>query len=150
MIVYRCTLEEHITGMLSGEGAARYGGRWNSKGVPVVYAAENRIMAVLELLIRQPIDKIYSDYRVLPIELPDDTFIPKLPVHWKENESITRKTGDELLRGGIHLLIKVPSALISNSYNYLINPLSPKIQKVKLLMPETILMDNRLLEALRK
>lgn len=150
MIVYRCTLERHVLHTLSGEGAAQYGGRWNSKGVPVIYTAESRIMAVLELVIRQPIDKICSDYRIIPMETPDDFLIPKLPPRWKEDERLTRKAGDELLRQGSSLLIRVPSALISNSYNYLINPLSADIQKVKLLSPESILMDTRLLEALRK
>jgi RES domain-containing protein len=151
MIVYRCTLERHISNTLSGDGAAQYGGRWNSKGVPVIYSAESRIMAVLELVIRQPIDKICSEYRILPIEAPEDMMtVPKLPAHWKEDERVTRKIGDDLLRKGDHLLIKVPSALISNSYNYLINPFSIEIQKVRLMEPETILMDSRLLEALRK
>lgn len=149
MIVYRCTLEAHVENTLMGEGAARYGGRWNSKGIPVIYTAESRIMAILELVIRQPIDKICSDYRVVPLEIPDSVTTPKLPGRWKEDERITRKIGDDLLRKGV-FLIQVPSALISNSYNYLINPLSPEIKKVKLLAIEPILMDQRLLEALRK
>jgi RES domain-containing protein len=102
MIVYRCTLERHISNTLSGDGASYYGGRWNSKGVPVIYTAESRIMAVLELVIRQPIDKICSEYRILPIEAPDDVTVPKLPARWKEDDRITRKVGDDLLRKGAH------------------------------------------------
>jgi RES domain-containing protein len=150
MIIFRCTLESHIAGTLSGEGALRYGGRWNSKGVPVIYAAESRIMAVLELLIRQPIDKICAQYKILPLDIPDTIFQPKIPAHWKEDELVSRKLGDELLKNRNNLVIKVPSALLSNSYNYLVNPLSPKIDQVRLLSPEAILMDDRLLEALRK
>jgi RES domain-containing protein len=150
MILYRCTLESHIDNTLSGDGASRYGGRWNSKGVPVIYTAESRIMAVLELVIRQPIDKICSDFRIVPLQAPDNFIQPKIPSGWKEDELITQKLGDTLLRNRENLIIKVPSALLSNSYNYLINPLSMAIQEVKILKPELILMDDRLLQALRK
>jgi RES domain-containing protein len=150
MIFYRCTLESHLDNTLSGEGASRYGGRWNSKGVPVIYTAESRIMAVLELVIRQPIDKICSDFRILPIQAPDNFMQPKIPADWKEDELITQRLGDGLLRNKDNLIIKVPSALLSNSYNYLINPLSAAIKEVKILKPELILLDDRLLQALRK
>jgi RES domain-containing protein len=150
MIVFRCSLEAHLASTLAGEGAMRYGGRWNSKGVPAIYTAESRILAVLELVIRQPIDKICAEYRILPIEVPDKVMEPKIPHRWKHDESITRKIGDSLLKDTGTLVVKIPSALLANSYNFIINPRSNQITKVKLLQPEQILMDNRLLEALRK
>ena len=150
MIVYRCTLLKHLAGALSGEGAARYGGRWNSKGMPVIYTAESRIMAVLELVIRQPIDKICADFRIVPLEIPETFVQPRLPANWKDDESISRRIGDAFLQDTGNLVIKVPSALLSNSFNYLINPLSPKLAHIKILKEEPILMDKRLLEALRK
>lgn len=107
-------------------------------------------MAILELVIRQPIDKVCSDFRILPISIPDEITEPKLPPDWRTDESISKRIGDHILGNKNHLVIKVPSALLSNSYNYLINPLSPAVSRIKLLKPETILMDNRLLEALRK
>lgn len=150
MIVFRCTLETHNENTLTGEGAMRYGGRWNSKGVAAIYTAESRILAVLELVIRQPIDKICADYSILPIEVPDKFVEPKIPQKWKQDESITRKIGDNLLKSSEHLLIKIPSVLLANSFNYIINPRSAEISQVRLLQPEQILLDIRLLEALRK
>jgi RES domain-containing protein len=150
MIVFRCTLEAHIESTLTGEGALRYGGRWNSKGIAAIYTAESRILAVLELVIRQPIDKICADYRILPIEVPDKFVEPKIPQKWKQDESITRKIGDNFLKNSEHLLIKIPSVLLANSFNYIINPRSSEISQIKLLQPEQILLDRRLLEALRK
>jgi RES domain-containing protein len=150
MILYRCSLEIHLANTLSGEGALRYGGRWNSKGVPVIYTAESRIMAVLELVIRQPIDKICADYRIQPIEVPDEHIQPKIPAQWKEDESVTKRLGDQWLKNKNNLIIKVPSALLASSFNYLINPNALRIDEVKLLKNEPILLDNRLLEALRK
>jgi RES domain-containing protein len=150
MIVFRCSLDIHLESTLTGEGAMRYGGRWNSKGIAAIYTAESRILAVLELVIRQPIDKICAEYRILPIQVPDKFVEPKIPQKWKQDEAISRKIGDNLLKNQEHLLIKIPSALLANCYNYIINPRSPEISHVKLLQPEPILLDNRLLEALRK
>ena len=150
MIVFRCSLDIHIPATLAGEGAFRYGGRWNSKGVAAIYTAESRILAVLELVIRQPIDKICSDYRLLPLDIPDNVVEPKVPQKWKQDESITRKIGDNLLRNPDNLVIKIPSALLAKSFNYIINPRCPQLSQVKMLEPEPILLDNRLLEALRK
>ncbi len=150
MIVFRCALLKHVTTTLTGDGAARYGGRWNSKGVPVIYTAESRIMAVLELLIRQPIDKICADFRIVPIEFTETFTQPRLPPDWKENERTSRRVGDDALQNRNNLVIRVPSALLANSFNFLINPLSTKISQVKLHKEEPILMDERLMEALRK
>jgi RES domain-containing protein len=150
MIVFRCTLDIHIPTTLSGEGAFRYGGRWNSKGVSVIYTAESRIMSILELLIRQPIDKIASNYRILPIEIPMRFIEPDLPENWKEDPKRTQRIGDDLLKVKENLIIRVPSALLSNSYNFLINPMGDNFDKVRLLDTEPILIDQRLLTALRK
>ncbi len=151
MIVYRCSLEKHIVGMLYGTGAFQYGGRWNSIGTPAIYCAESRIMAILEILIRQPIDKIATDFRIIPIEIDGAYTTPTLPATWKEDFIVTREIGDALLKNPSVLAFKVPSALLAESYNFVINPIHPAIKtSIKVLKPEKILLDDRLLEALRK
>ena len=137
--------------MLSGVGALKYGGRWNSIGVPAIYVAESRILAILEILIRQPIDKITNDFRIVPIEINGEYLTPDLPRNWKQNELISKEIGDGLLNDPETLFFKVPSALLTDSYNFVINPNHPQLTKtLKVLPPEKILMDERLLQALRK
>ncbi len=137
--------------MLTGAGASMYGGRWNSIGVPAIYAAESRIMAILEIVIRQPIDKIAAEFRLIPIEIGEQIFEPVLPDKWRGDESISREIGDTILREPNTLVFKVPSALLSHSFNYVINPSHPHINTtIKVLETEKILLDDRLLSILSK
>jgi RES domain-containing protein len=143
MIVYRCVRRKFATNPLSGEGAKELGGRFNSVGVPVVYACEHRAMAILELAIRQPISQIAEDFVIIPIEIPESNVSPTLIVGWEKNQLSTKEEGDKLLKAG-NLVIKVPSSLLNNCYNYLINPKSDKITEAKALAPEPILLDERI------
>lgn len=150
MIVYRCSLKKWIKD-LSGRGAYLHGGRWNSPGRSIIYTAGNNVLAALEVAMRIPLEFISSDYLMIALEIPDETNIykPKLPANWNIDLEITQKIGDDFLTKGKHLLMKVPSALISDSYNILINPDHADSKKIKLLEPRTILFDKRLMEMIR-
>ena len=137
MILYRFSRKEH-GGDLSGKGAELYGGRWNSKGVPVVYAAENRALAVTEIIAYAPPGFIPEGYVLNIIEVPDSStpcsIEPEtLPEGWKRypHGKETKMLGDALLREKKCLLAKVPSALVQGEFNYLLNPLHQDFAKVK-------------------
>lgn len=145
MILYRFSRKEH-GGDLSGKGAELYGGRWNSKGVPVVYCAESRALAVTEIIAYTPPGLIPEGYVLNIIEVPVESRPAgtgvvcavepdALPEGWKRypHGKETKHLGDELLKARKCLLIKVPSALVTGEYNYLINPLHPDFNKVKVL-----------------
>jgi len=150
MILYRCALKKWIKD-LSGKGAYLHGGRWNSPGLFMVYTAENNVLAALEVAVRIPLESISEDYLMVPLELPDSIsmYKPKLPGNWNLQTELTRTVGDEFINKGKHLLMKVPSALVSDSYNFLLNPNHQDIKKVKVLEPRTILFDKRLMEMIR-
>jgi RES domain-containing protein len=65
------------------------------------------------------------------------------------NQDSTKALGDDFVAKGKHLLMKVPSALISDSYNYLINPKHEAMKKVKALEPKSILFDKRLMDLIQ-
>lgn len=144
MILYRFSRKEH-GGDLSGKGAELYGGRWNSKGTPVIYCSETRALAVAEVIAYTPPGFIPEGYVLNIIEAPEatstegDSFTslePKqLPEGWNRypHRKETKHLGDALLKAREHLLIKVPSALITSEYNYLINPLHQDFNKVQLI-----------------
>lgn len=145
MILYRFSRKEH-GGDLSGKGAELYGGRWNSKGVPVVYCAESRALAVTEIIAYTPPGLIPEGYVLNIIEVPvensrSDSAVlysvdpDSLPESWKRypHGKETKQIGDALLKERNFLLIKVPSALVTGEYNYLINPLHPDFNKIKVL-----------------
>lgn len=142
MILYRFSRREH-GGDLSGKGAELYGGRWNSKGVPVLYCAESRALAVTEIIAYTPPGFIPEGYVLNIIEIPasaaegSEYFFAlqtaALPEGWKRypHGRETKALGDALLKERKHLLIRVPSALVQGEFNYLINPLHPRFSAVK-------------------
>lgn len=104
---------------LSGEGARLHGGRWNSPGRAVVYAAEDAALAALEIRVHLDLDwdLLPDDYVLMAIELPAR----------KAQEAVAppgeaRREGDAWLASGASALLKVPSAIIPESFNVLLNP----------------------------
>jgi RES domain-containing protein len=151
MMLYRCSLLKWATD-LTGTGSYLHGGRWNTPGTRLVYTAENNVLAAFEVALRIPLDQISKNYVMIPIEVPDEADVYSLsglPANWHINQKFSRRAGDTFAKEGKHLLMKVPSALITDSYNYLINPRHPLIEKVKLKAPRTILFDKRLMEMMR-
>ena len=140
MILYRFSRKEH-GGDVSGKGAELFGGRWNSKGIPVVYCSETRALAITEIIAYTPPGFIPEGYVLNIIEAPDapeDLYsikIEALTEGWNRypHGKNTKAMGDALLRDQKYLLIKVPSALVQDEHNFLINPLHPHFSKIKLL-----------------
>ncbi|MEX0773673.1 MAG: RES family NAD+ phosphorylase [Balneolales bacterium] len=152
MIVYRVTKERYAED-LSGKGAERFGGRWNNKGVPVVYTSEHRSLCLLEMLVRTPTDVIPKDLVLVEIFIPDDCstyFISKdeLPQSWKSfpHDRFMKQIGDELLIAKKHLVIKVPSVLVENEYNYLINPFHEQVSGASVNEVKSLDLDARFFE----
>ena len=150
MIVYRCSLTRWAKD-LSGLGSFLFGGRWNNPGTYMIYSAENNVLAALEVALRIPLEDITKDYVMIPIEIPDNTTIaePSLRKNWYIDMEATRSIGEEFISQGQNLLMKVPSALISDSYNYLINPRHEDIRKTKALEAKPILFDSRLMDLIQ-
>jgi RES domain-containing protein len=148
MLLYRITNARYADD-LSGTGARLYGGRWNSEGKPMVYLASSRSLAVLESLAHFVQTNIPDEFVMLAIEAPDDFYtIPEeaLPHHWNEypEQHILKQIGNSFLQRNEHLLLKVPSALVPEESNYLLNPLHPKAGKVKIVKKSPFNFDERL------
>ncbi|MCW3092733.1 MAG: superfamily protein [Ferruginibacter sp.] len=148
MIVYRLTNGEYIND-LSGTGAKLYGGRWNSPGLPALYTAGNISLAVLEILVHIKSYRRPLDYHLITIEIPD-TADPvtidqqKLKKSWKDDIAYGQFIGDEFLNAGQFLFLKVPSAIIDQENNFLINPSHPDAGKIKIRSSKIFIFDKRL------
>ena len=152
MIFSRCTLKKWAKD-LTGQGAFLYGGRWNSPGKYAVYTAENNLLAALEVALRVPLTNISSDYVMVPILAPDNASVvysPPLPKNWNRNPKLTQQIGNEFLDVNRFLLMKVPSALMSNTFNFLINPKHKLFKEVKVNKPESLFFDERLIKMMKK
>ncbi len=149
MVLYRIVKCSYADD-LSGTGARLYGGRWNSEGKPAVYLASSRSLAMLEVLVHLPPLMVPDDYCLAEIEVPDNSItaikIEDLPQNWKEISGpvALKIIGDSFLRKKEHLLLKLPSAIVPAEYNYLLNPLHPDMQKVKVLNQHPFDFDERL------
>jgi RES domain-containing protein len=135
---------------LSGTGARLYGGRWNSEGRSAVYVASSRSLAVLEVLVHLPPLLIPDDFCLVEIEVPDNSFAvvrtEDLPDNWKAISPplALKQLGDAFLKKQNHLLLQLPSAIVPNEFNYLLNPLHKDISKVKILNKQAFDFDERL------
>ena len=149
MILYRIAKCVYVND-LSGTGARLYGGRWNSVGRPMVYLASSRALAVLEVLVHLSPTIFPGEFCLAEFEIPDDSIlnvdIKQLPVNWQDPSppSELKQIGDNFLKLQQHLLLKVPSVIVTNDFNYLLNPLHAEAGKIRLLKQEPFSFDERL------
>lgn len=129
---------------LDGEGAARFGGRWNSPGRPVVYLAEHPALALVEVLVHLdlPPEDLPDDYVMLRVALPDDP-----PPEQAEATTEPRAAGDAWLARGAVPVLRVPSAVVPQAANLLLNPRHPAAAPAHIAGREPFRFDPRLLRA---
>jgi RES domain-containing protein len=138
---------------LSGYGASISGGRWNSKGVFLLYTSNSSSTAMLEVVVHLSVIPII-DYYIAVLSIPEDTILEikesDLPPDWLQYPSsdTLKKIGDDFVASNKFLALKVPSAVLSIEYNYLINPLHYDFSKVELISSERIAIDERLLSGI--
>ena len=147
MILYRIVKCAYAD--LSGTGARLYGGRWNSEGRSAVYLTSSRSLAVLEALVHLTPTNLPNDFCIMTIDAPDNVFeipINKLPKNWDEypEPNNLKQLGNNFLLNQKHLLLKVPSAIVNEEYNYLLNPLHQDAGLVKILSTKPFVFDQRL------
>ena len=150
MIVFRLSKKDYCKD-LSGKGAEKAGGRWNSKGSPMVYTSESRALCTTEIAVHSPLGNIPADYYLVTIEIPDSASILELkpidlPKDWKAlpHSNSTQLIGDKFLADGKFLVLKVPSVVVQGDFNYLLNPSHKLMSKVKIINTELFEFGERL------
>jgi RES domain-containing protein len=149
MIVYRISNELYKDD-ISGNGAAINGSRWNSKNVKMLYTGEHISLSILESLVHLRSIDIPAMQYLLNIQIPDidfqDILVSKLKKGWQQHLSYTQWIGDQFLSAGENLVLKVPSAIVPQEHNFLINPVHKDFKKVKIVGSELLELDKRLLQ----
>jgi RES domain-containing protein len=148
MIVYRISNAAYNND-ISGTGAKLMGSRWNSRGVPVLYTSQSISLSVLEMLVNTNFKDYVISLDLLYISLPDEQSINEINLkhlknNWKDDFEYTRYMGDEFIKQKESLILKVPSAVIQEEYNYLANPLHPDFKKTKIIKTKSFWPDERL------
>jgi len=150
MIVFRLS-KSKFAGDLSGKGAEKSGGRWNSKGTALVYTSESRALCTTEIAVHTPLGNLPLDYRLITLEIPD--LIPikvlqakNLPDDWKSlpHSHSTQEIGDRFVSEGKYAVLKVPSVVVQGDFNYLINPAHSDSGRIVIKAIEPFHFDERL------
>jgi len=147
---WRIVKEKHAATAFSGEGSARAGGRWNSRGVRVVYTSCWRSLAVLESLVHLN-PSVRFRYVALRITFDNalvEVFPRKaLPRKWRVEPPppSTKAVGDLWVLEARSVVLALPSVIIPEEFNFLLNPAHPDFKKIYIGKPERFAFDPRLL-----
>ncbi|HET8649204.1 MAG TPA: RES domain-containing protein [Gemmatimonadales bacterium] len=149
MLVYRICRRQFAA--LDGEGARRFGGRWNEPGAPVVYTSSSAALAALELLVHITPAEAPEDLVLLTIEIPDNAAGARLdrgrlPGDWASapGDSRLRALGMDWLERGETLYLQVPSSPVPEELNVLLNPAHRDFGRVRVVAQRAFTFDPRL------
>lgn len=149
---WRITRSNWSHAAFTGEGSRRSPGRWNTRGVPVVYTAESRSLAILEALVnfegadrRQlpPCVLLEARFEARLVEVLDPAM---LQPDWDTYPAppSTRELGDRWAEERRSVVLRVPSVVTRGEVNYILNPLHPDFDRVEIRPPEAVIWDPRL------
>lgn len=150
LTVWRLLTARFAQSAFSGEGARLYGGRWNRKGVAMVYTAGSQSLAMLEMLVQD--EPLRARYVMVPAALPKNLKIERvipaqLPADWRDlgGRERLQAIGSDWARRRSSAVLAVPSVVIPTETNYLLNPLHPAFARIDIGEAEVFVTDLRLI-----
>ncbi|TDE10574.1 RES family NAD+ phosphorylase [Dyadobacter psychrotolerans] len=153
MLVYRIVHKMYSSSLF----ASGMQGRWNSAGNKVLYAAESIPLAFLENMVRRQGVGFNNDFQIMFISIPDPVSIEvinlvELGMTWRNpnDYSACLPLGDKWFREGKSLVLKVPSAVMPEASNYVINTFHQDYGKVKLAGVTNLVPDPRIDDILKR
>ncbi len=147
---WRIVKARHARSAFNGEGARLFGGRWNNKGTPMVYAAGSQSLAVLEMLVHLEAAELLGHYVLIPVtfdhRLARTLAARSLPAGWRRSPApaATRRIGDRWVNAAQSAVLQVPSVLVPGESNYLINIVHPDFRKISIGRAQAYAVDPRL------
>lgn len=140
MLVYRIVLNQYSQTLKASGQAAR----WNPDKVEMIYTSANRSLSCLENVVHRGKTGLMQLFSVMTIEIPDEASIKEinlnqLPEDWKNYDQLpfTQNLGKKWIDAGQVAVLQVPSSIIEDEVNYLINPLHPDFKLIKLIETES-------------
>lgn len=150
MRFWRICRRHYAAEAATGAGARLYGGRWNSRGVKVVYASTSLALAAVETFVNLEPNLRPADFVSIEGDIPDAVEIRRLDPatlpagrHESRDESL-RRFGDQWIRGGETAALLVPSAAIRGEWNVLLNPAHSEFSEITFRAPERFEYDARM------
>jgi RES domain-containing protein len=150
LTLWRIVHPRHRKSAFSGEGARLYGGRWNSPGIPMIYAAQSQSLAALEMLVHLDSPNLLSRYLLFPVEI-DAALVTALdrsllPGNWRADPvpASVQSVGDAWATSLTSVALSVPSVLVPGESNFLLNPGHTDFARLKIGKPISFRFDSRL------
>jgi RES domain-containing protein len=138
---------------LKGQGGLSSPGRWHSRGRPVVYLAASPAGALVEILVHLELaeESLPDSYQLLKVRVPDSVSREvldrhRLPSDWADRLDLTRELGGQWLASRRTALLGVPSAVVAETLNWLLNPVHPHARRIKIAWARRFPLDGRLLK----
>lgn len=150
LVGWRIVKEKHARTAFSGDGARRFGGRWNSEGVPMVYCSESLALAALEILVHTQSVVLSGTFRAFRVTWPERVMttieLRKLPKGWNTNPPTDRSQsiGDEWAKAQRSAVLATPSVIVPLERTFLLNPLHPDFAKIRSKDAGPFVLDQRL------
>ncbi len=136
---------------LSGAGSSFKGARWNSIGTVMIYTAQSRALAMAEIMVHFTATMLPADYMMVSMDIPDYLNIQhlsdeKLPPGWNVFPylSSTQQIGDSFIQENKFPVLRVPSAVVSGEFNFLLNPHHPEFKRITIVKTEKFPFDSRI------
>jgi RES domain-containing protein len=147
---WRIVRASRVKAAFTGEGPRRYGARWNSPGVRVVYVSEHQSTAALEVFANRTPFIPDEQYKAFQLEWPDDltetVSLKQLPENWRIHPASveTREIGDRWIKEERSAVLALPSAVSPADTNFLLNPEHPDFKRIRIAPPIDFEFDQRL------
>ena len=153
-VVWRLTKERLSGEAFNGEGAKRFGGRWNRPGTPVVYTSESLSLAALELFVHLGSDGFTIPFVHFKVSIPSNIKIitikdKDLPTDWQSEPPApsTMDIGSAWVKGNTSAVLGVPSVIVPGEKNFLLNINHPDFKRIKIGRPERFTFDRRMMDS---
>ena len=145
--------KKRLSDAFTGEGGRLGGGRWNHVGTPVVYVSETLSLAALELFVhftRKDI-KLSKSLFAIPVEIPESLKIVEVSIKdlnsdWRISppSNSTKDIGTEWVLKGSSPILRVPSAVVPDECNLLLNPQHGDFRRIQIGKPQPFTLDERI------
>ena len=148
-VAWRIIKGKHAANAFDGEGTGLYGSRWSTPGTRMVFASESLSLAILEVLVHLNKSSPLANHVVFTVKFSDalvqDLDVAVLPKNWRSfpAPSGTQQIGDTWTTSNSSVLLRVPSVIVANEYNFLINPMHHEFSKLIISGPEPLDVDKR-------
>lgn len=149
--VWRICARRHARRAFSGDGARLHGGRWNPPGIALVYTAGSLSLATLELFVHLDPGNLPSDLVAISATIPDGVDLEtismdRLPPRWREYPApeTLQQIGERWAEQGRAAVLSVPSAVIPQERNFLLNPAHAQFSRIEAQVPQRFRFDPRM------